>query len=198
MQLSVGTDKNFNAYQGFDIFPPQGQVGPEPSAFPKIYRLLKGTIMKDLNKMVANDLSIEEDLVRPWAMVGRQNNTIRPDVPMSLPNLTIEEACNKLQSKVPFRMWFESTSRNASGEPDWIDTQTLTNANASTKPILLFLKHFDAEKQTLTGQGHAYIGKHKRIAELGAIILERMGWEAGVTLKLYEVGMPFTHETCQY
>lgn len=198
MQLSVGTDKNFNAYQGFDIFPVPGQVGPEPSAFPKIYRLLRNTTVKDFNKMVANDLGTEEDLVRPWVMVGRQNNTIRPDVPVAFPNMTIEEACNKLQSKVPFRMWFETTPRNASGEPDWTDTQTLTNSNASTKSILLFLKHFDAEKQTLTGQGHVYIGKQKKIAELGALILERMGWEVGVTLKLYEVDLPLTQCRCHY
>lgn len=187
MTLAVGSDENFAAHQGFDIFPPlQTAVTDSPSA-PKTYRVLKSTTLADFNRMVATDLNVDPDLVRPWGLVGRQNNTVRPDVPMIWPGITIEEACHKLQAKTPFRIWVEIAKRNADGQPDWIDAQAITNTQSPNKPILLFLKHFDAEKQTLFGQGHVYIGKHKKISELGPIILERMKWPAGINLRLYEV-----------
>lgn len=187
LSLTVGSDRNFNAHQGFDIFPQPNQVAANSPSAPKTYRLLKSMTMEDFNRMIATDMDLEEDLIRPWGLVGRQNNTVRPDVPMAWPGLTLEEACIKLQAKVPYRMWIETATRKPDGEPDWAEIGAVSNLQSSSKPILLFLKHFDAEKQTLLGQGHVYIGKHKKIAELGPLILERMGWPAGTQLRLYEV-----------
>lgn len=143
--------------------------------------------MLDFNKMVATDMGVEEDLIRPWGLVGRQNNTVRPDLPMVWPSLTLEEACIKLQAKVPYRIWIEMAPRKADGEPDWADINAVANIQSPTKPILLFLKHFDAGKQTLLGHGHVYIGRHKKISELAPLILERMGWTTGTQLRLFEV-----------
>jgi len=185
--IVVGTNENFAAYQGFDLFPTSGAYLPEAEYAPKSYRLLKSTRLGDFNKLVAADLNVDPHFVRLWALVNRQNLTIRPDVPMTWPTLTIEEAAQKLQSKAPLKLWAEIAKPNAEGQPDWIDVQTIANLQSPTKPILLFLKHFDAEKQELRGCGHVYIAKQKKVAELGPLILERMGWPAGANLRLYEV-----------
>lgn len=187
LTLTVGSNRNYTVHQGFDIFPLPNQVPPDSPSAPKIYRLLKTMSMTDFTKMIATDMEVEEDLIRPWGLVGRQNNTVRPDVPMVWPDLNVDAACQKLQAKVPYRMWIEIASRKPDGEPDWADLNVVTNLQSSSKPILLFLKHFDAGKQTMLGKGHVYIGKHKKIAELGPLILERMGWPTGTQLRLYEV-----------
>lgn len=53
--------------------------------------------------------------------------------------------------------------------------------------IMIFLKYFDVEKQTLTGVGKAYVPRSTKVADLTAIINERMRWPPAMSLKLYEV-----------
>jgi len=53
--------------------------------------------------------------------------------------------------------------------------------------ILIFLKHFDTTKQTLSGSGKILVPRTKKVGFLVPIINERMGWESGTPLKLYEV-----------
>lgn len=187
MQVLVGTDDQFKAYQGFDLFPLPGQQNLPPAASPKVYRLLKKTTIAEFKEIVSPDFGVDADLIRPWGLVGRQNGTTRPDQPIDVANATLEDAFLKLQAKAPFRIWLETTRRNARGEPAWIDRDALFPGPNPSKPILLFLKQFDPEKQTLKGFGHVYIGKHSKVAELGPIILERTGWPEGVALRLFEV-----------
>jgi ubiquitin carboxyl-terminal hydrolase 7 len=53
--------------------------------------------------------------------------------------------------------------------------------------ILLFLKHFDVQTQTLRGAGHVYIRKLEKVSELAGPILKLMDWPTGTNLSLYEV-----------
>ena len=142
--------------------------------------------ISEFRKFLAEELSVDEDLIRPWGLVNRQNGTLRPDGPLVVDDMTIEEGAVKLQSKLPLRVWIEVASRNAEGQPDFYDSNTLTDPKNATMPILLFLKYFDIEAQTLKGQGHLYVGKNQRISDLGPLILEKMGWNNTLNLKLYE------------
>ena len=189
MQVLVGTDANFVAHQGFDIFPATNNqlLPPDAPSVPRLKRVLKSTPLATFNEMIAEELNLEKDLVRPWGLVGRQNGTIRPDSPLIWEDVTIEEAAQKLQARLPpLRLWMEVVGRRSDGTPDFYDFESLTNIKNAEMPILLFLKHFDAKRQTLKGAGHLYIGKHKRIAELGPFILGKMGWGQGTNLRLYE------------
>ena len=53
--------------------------------------------------------------------------------------------------------------------------------------ILIFLKHFDTTKQTLSGFGKILVPRATKVSFLIPIINERMGWASGTPLKLYEV-----------
>lgn len=53
--------------------------------------------------------------------------------------------------------------------------------------IMIFLKHFDTSKQTLTGIGKVYVSRLSKVADLVPIINERMRWTPGTPVKLYEV-----------
>lgn len=194
MHVHVGTDDNFNAHQGFDVFPMNASLfdGEHPS-IPKMSRQLKTTDIASLTRMLAEDLSIDQDLIRPWGLVGRQNSTVRPDTPLIYGDVTLEEAASTLQSRAPLRLWIEIGSKKSDGTPDFPPNDTLVEHRLMSKeekdrmPILLFLKHFDVVAQTLKGAGHIYMPKNQRINELGPLINQRMGWPEGTKTKLFEV-----------
>jgi ubiquitin carboxyl-terminal hydrolase 7 len=53
--------------------------------------------------------------------------------------------------------------------------------------VILFLKHFDVQSQTLNGVGHVYVRQLRKASELAGLILELMNWLMGTNLSLYEV-----------
>ena len=55
------------------------------------------------------------------------------------------------------------------------------------RSIMIFLKHFDASKQSLYGVGKTYMLRTNKVGDLVPIITERMRWTLGTPLKLYEV-----------
>lgn len=186
MQLIIGTTANFNAFQGFDVFASPNDDSVDKAALPKIHRVLKTMKISGLREMMAKEIDADADLIRPWACVGRQNHTTRPDTPMDWIDLTVEESAQKVNGKLPFRIWLETTTRKEDGTADWVSSDLVLQTKNPTQPILLFLKYFDVDSQTLTGRGYVYIDKSKRVAELGPLVLDRMGWSAGTNIKLYE------------
>ena len=189
MQVLVGSNAQFSEYQGFDLMPgtTNQHLAPEAPSLPRVKKILKSTPMADFIETVAADLGVEQDLVRPWGLVGRQNGTVRPDAPLSSDDMTVENAAHKIQARMPpFRVWVEVAERKADGTPDFYDAETLMDIRHPECPTLLFLKHFDARAQTLKGAGHVYVGRHQKIADLGPIILEKMNWQQGTNLRLYE------------
>lgn len=185
MQVIVGSLDNFRNFEGMDIFPVVSDERTK-AAQPKVHRILKSTKLGDFRAMVGTELGIDADLVRPWGLVGRQNHTFRPDTPMDWYDLSMEEAQHKLSIRAPLRIWIETTTRNADGQPDWMSSDLIQQSRNPSQPILLFLKYFDVEKQVLAGHSTLYIDKSKRVSELGPIILERLGWPAGTNVRLYE------------
>ena len=53
--------------------------------------------------------------------------------------------------------------------------------------ILILLKHFDDTKQTAYGAGKINVQRTCKVRDLVPIINERMRWELGTPLKLFEV-----------
>lgn len=168
----------FRQYQGLDLAAWDVDPKQDPAA-PKQYRLLRTTTIRDLTAKVAGDLGEDPGHVRLWVMVNRQNKTVRPDQPLMDLDMTVDDAYNKIGTKAAaFRIWAEVADDVEGDKALW------PNNNS---PILLFVKCFDAEAQTLKGAGHIYIGKNEKVQELATPILQLMDWPAGTSLKLYEV-----------
>lgn len=113
-------------------------------------------------------------------MVNRQNKTIRPDQPVMDLRPTIEETYNRAAAHrdQALRVWVEVAEEvNEEGEAIW-PTYQGQSAGVIVKNdlILLFLKWFDIESQTLRGVGHVYISKEKKVEDLVPIIMKRMKW----------------------
>ena len=180
LYLSVGvvTEENFKAYQGFDLTTWDLEAGLDCA--PKIYRVLKSSTLADFLKILAESEQVPPEHLRLWVMVNRQNKTTRPDQPIPELEITVEEAYTKYGSRdKTFRLWVEKASDFDSGRPVWPDVSTQNGAN---QPLLVFLKYFDAESQSLKGVGHIYIKKHSKVADMYPMIQQLMGWSHGASI----------------
>jgi hypothetical protein len=87
------------------------------------------------------------------------------------------------------------TGRDGQGAGDRFDslereTETLSQwqqTYPTEPPIMVFVKHFDVEEQTLTGLGHFYVHRHLKVVDLANMINDVMKFPPGTALKIYEV-----------
>lgn len=187
MNVQVATENNFRSYQGFDLVDWKS-ADQEEAVAPRVLRCKKAMTLAEFNEQVAQEIGIEKDLIRPWIMVNRQNGTVRPDRALSNMTMTLEDANLKFSTRAaPFRLFIEQTTRGQDGKAAWdFEIVPPSPPAQEQKPIIVFLKHFDAESQTLKGIGHAYMLQSQKVQDLAEPILKLMGWEAGTTLKLFE------------
>lgn len=164
------TERDFKSYQGFDLI--DWDADPSSEAAPKTHRVLRTMTISEFVRSLAEGLNLPPEQVRLWAMVNRQNKTVRPDQPLMDPNMTIDDAYSKYGSRDKhFRLWLETAHHVEDGKPVWPDLQPQMGNNL---PVLVFLKHFDSTAQTLRGVGHIYIRKHSKVADLIPLILNTM------------------------
>lgn len=127
----------------------------------------------EFSRSLAESQNLPPEHIRLWVMVNRQNKTVRPDQPLKNLNMTIDEAYNKHGGKDKnFRLWLETAENLEDGKPVWPDMQPQTS---NSVPILVFMKYFDTEFQTLLGVGHTYIGKQSKVADMVPHIQRLMG-----------------------
>lgn len=186
MDIQVATEANFKAYQGFDVVPWKGE--PESPSYPKLMRVLKDTTVAEFNKLVADDLGVEAHLIRTWSMVNRQNGTCRPDIPLPLPDMSVWDASQKYGTKTaPFKVWVEkAVDCDDDGNAVFGNQLVDLKGGQSNKPILLLLKYFDAEKQSLFGVGNIYAAFQDKVSDISPQILKIMGWPPGTNFKFSE------------
>ncbi len=181
--LTVGliSDLTFKNHHAFDLV--NWNAPPSDPAAAQQHRILRTTKISDFSRQVGEERGLAPEQVRFWVMVNRQNKTVRPDQPLRDPNMMIEEAWNKFGTKgAPFRLWAESCELE-DGKPAWPDMNPVSTGGA---PILVFLKYFDAQAQTLSGVGHVYVKGHAKVADIATQIQELMGWDTTTTFTLYE------------
>jgi ubiquitin carboxyl-terminal hydrolase 7 len=194
MNVLVASEANFKAYRGTDLIPWTLEDIHDP-ATPSHHRLLRSTTVADFTTYIAQQLGVDRDLTRPWIMVNRQNGTVRPDHPLMWTDMTLQEASDKFSTRTAhFRVFMEETNRDADGQPVWLNEEAVPaaptavgSAPQSHKPIIVFLKHFDVDQQSLQGVGHIYMNQMDKVQDLATPILEMMGWEAGqISIELFE------------
>ena len=171
------TEDNFKAHQGFDL----ADWDPDEATdcIPKVHRVLRTSTIADFARTLAESQRLPPEQVRLWVMVNRQNKTIRPDQPLLDPEMTIDEAYSKYGGRdKSFRLFVERASQMEEGKPVWPEAQ-YPNTTNNNQPMLIFLKYFDAEAQTLKGAGHIYVKKLCKVAELVPMILQLKGWSHG-------------------
>jgi ubiquitin carboxyl-terminal hydrolase 7 len=173
------TQSSFQQHGGVDLA--AFDVAPDDPAAPRTFRALRTMTMQELVELIAHEIGEDPKRIRVWLMVNRQNKTIRPDQPVMDLRQTVEEVANRATAvrDNSLRLWVEVAEEvDADGEAIWPSYQGGQSNGVVVKNdhILLFLKHFDLEAQTLHGIGHFYISKEKRVEEVVPIITKKMGW----------------------
>lgn len=190
MTAKVVTNQTFQSYGGTDLCKFDGTADSDEEP-PLHYRLLRTMVIEDFVKLIAADLEQDPRRIRLWLMVNRQNKTVRPDQPIMDTRLTVEEvyARSAAQRDVSLRVWVEvATEVNAEGDAVWASYQNASSNPAKEENILLFLKYFDVENQTLNGVSHVYLGKEQKVEDLTPMIHKAMHWPETVgPLLLWEV-----------
>ena len=187
MEIQIATNENFRAHQGFDIVPWKGD--PSNPAYPRSFRVARSMTVSEVISLAAREMGLNPDFCRPWLMAGRQNHTVRPDQPLEALDVTIEEAAARSGAKMlPFRIWLESTEeKDEEGNPIWRDLHLDRDGLPSNKPVLLFLKYFDVDAQTLLGVTHFYAQWQDKVVDIIPTVLKIMDLSEETQLRFYEV-----------
>lgn len=177
--MKVITNYTFQQHTGFDLTNFDSLPDSDPSA-PRIYRILRTATVEEAIATVAQDMSQDPKRVRLWLMVNRQNKTIRPDQPIMDTHLTVEETYTRISSHKDnmLRVWAEVADEvGPDGDAIWPAYQSQPNGQVVKNDlILLFLKYFDIENQSINGITHVYLSREKKVEELFPIIMKKMGW----------------------
>lgn len=182
LNLGLITERTFRQHHGFDLTNYDLDIN-DPAA-PQIHRILRKTKIGDFAATVAKQLGVDDDQVRFWVMVGRQNKTNRPDQPIKESHITVEEAWDRYGTKgKQFYLFAETFPRSEDGKVNWPEGSSAPSANS---PLLVFLKYFDVKAQTMTGVGHVYVKRHSKVSDIVPQINELMGWDPSTTVSMWE------------
>ncbi|KIY50921.1 ubiquitin carboxyl-terminal hydrolase 5 [Fistulina hepatica ATCC 64428] len=175
LTAKVITDETFNHHEGFDLATFDDKNWPA-SELPT-FRVLKQESYHTFKKRVAQHFNLPEEQVRLWVLVNRQNKTVRPDTPIpeNEPSLTVEVIRNNMAVRQTDLRLYLDVIQDPARQPE-----------LPAQSIMVFLKHFDTTKQTLYGVGKVYMLRTAKVSDLVPLILERMRWQPGIPLKLYE------------
>ncbi|GAA5890945.1 hypothetical protein JCM8208_003103 [Rhodotorula glutinis] len=179
LTAKVITQDTFRQHQGFDLATFDDRTVPATEL--PTYRVPKAQLYLDFRAQVAKDHGIDPNDVRLWVLVNRQNKTVRPDAPVSDQDatLTMEVVRDKMASRQQdLKLYLEHIDPRT--KSDW---QVLHGAEP---PIMVFVKHFDPNRQTLAGVGHFYVHRNMRVMDLASKINERMGYLPTTPLKIFE------------
>lgn len=180
----VLTGDHFKFYEGFDLA--VWEHDPNSKSAPDFYRIQKVTTVGEFAAKIAEEKGLPASHVRLWVMANRQNKTFRPEQPLLDDEITIEDAFVKHGGRdKAFKLWAEFASIVDTGKPIWPEHQPHADNNI---PILVFLKYFDYEAQTLTGVGYIYLKRQNKVSDMIPSIRKTMDWrrENVPTVALYE------------
>ncbi|KAI0472166.1 hypothetical protein GGR56DRAFT_678006 [Xylariaceae sp. FL0804] len=203
LPVKVITEETFKKHGSTDLSNFEANPAEDPAAA-RYYKMKRQATVEEMVAVVAKDLGHDPRRVRLWIMVNRQNKTTRPDQPIMDLRPTIEETYSRsagTSRDYSLRVWAEVADEvDAQGAAIWPTYQGSPNGVVVKNDlILLFLKHFDAERQVLEGVGHIYVSKEKKVEEIVPVITRKMGWgdkvPAGEQLALWEEIKPSMIET---
>lgn len=140
------------------------------------FRVLKNEPYLVFKSKLAQQYNLDENSIKLWVLVNRQNKTVRPDtaVPENDPNLTLETVRDRMASRQhDLRFYLELQSPEVS-----VDKQN--------PPLMIFLKYFNVLNQSLTGLGRVYVQRNMKVGDLVPTINQLMNWAPTVQLRLFE------------
>ncbi|RHZ60946.1 hypothetical protein Glove_350g9 [Diversispora epigaea] len=180
LQVKVVTAETFRNFQGFDLANFDDRQYPL-SQVPQ-YKVLKNDTYGAFKESVAKDFQVPAEQIRFWVLVNRQNKTVRPDAPISdnYISSTMEEIHTKMASRQnELKLYLEVAEKSP-------NSKTLFPPHEGNAQIMVFLKYFDPDTQSLEGLNHLYIHKFGKVGDIVHTLCEKKDLPPNTPLKLYE------------
>ncbi|KAF7369965.1 Kinase-like protein [Mycena sanguinolenta] len=170
------TDDTFAVHDGFDLALLDDKNG-WPASNISTFQIPRQQPYRTFKSRTAKHFGYPEDRIRLWVLMRRQNQTIRAE--------------NSISDSSEGTLSLDHIQKNmcSATQNDLLLYLEILSESQSERPpnsIMIFLKHFDQDKQTLRGAGHILKIKSEKIGNLVAAINERMQWPPSTPLKLYE------------
>ncbi|CAG8641467.1 16190_t:CDS:10, partial [Cetraspora pellucida] len=153
LSVKIVTPSIFERYQGFDLANFDDRQYPL-SELPQI-KILKSETYGVLKTMVAQKVGIPSEQIRLWVLVNRVNKTVRPDTPITddFLGMTMEEVRTKVAPRQnQLNLLLEASDKLINGKA-WFPTME------ENSPILVFIKYFNPDAQSLEGVCSLYVRK---------------------------------------
>ncbi|KAF8868458.1 ICP0-binding domain of ubiquitin-specific protease 7-domain-containing protein, partial [Gymnopilus junonius] len=177
LNVEVVTEQSFSRHEGFDLAHFSGSSLPLSSL--TSFKVLKAETYAAFKSRVTKHFNYPAGRFRFWIVGFRQNKTIRPFFRLPDTDLSSLESIRNdhAASSSDLRLYLE----------------LLVNPLKPERPtgaIFIFLKHFDASKQTLFGAGAVWVPRASKVPDLIRIINAQMRFGASTALSLYEEVKP--------
>ncbi|GES93025.1 cysteine proteinase [Rhizophagus clarus] len=178
--VEVVTAENFKEHQGFDLV----DFGDYRDSLPKVYlcEILKKETYGVFKENISRKFNVPPEQVQFWVLKSRQNDTIRPYIPIPefFFKTSMEEICANLNSKQnELKLFMEIADKPINGNM-WFPITGGSNS------ILIFLKYFNPNTQTLKGLCHLYVQKSGKIKDYINLFCEKENLPPNTPLKIYE------------
>ncbi|ORX89747.1 ubiquitin carboxyl-terminal hydrolase 5 [Basidiobolus meristosporus CBS 931.73] len=180
LNVKILTDQSIRHHQGFDLANFDGQqADPEFVNF----KLRKDMTFGALKAMLVKQHNVQPEQMRLWAMVSRQNKTIRPDTPIS--DSDAETKLEVLKDKHNPR-WGELRLYLDIMEHPFMPQLWFPSVGPAKGFLMAFIKYYDPKLQAMENLGKFYLGKTGKVGDVIPHLLEAKGLPSGCRIKIYE------------
>ncbi|RIB01653.1 hypothetical protein C2G38_2230141 [Gigaspora rosea] len=180
LPIKIVTPDIFECYQGFDLVNFDNRQYPLSNV--PLFKVLKSDTYEAFKNMVAHKFEIPTEQIRFRIFVNRQNKTIRPEDPITDDYLgkTMDEIHTTMVPKQNDLKLFLEVAKPINDEVIWF-LPTEINSH-----ILVFIKYFNPDAQSLEGLGHLYVKKSGKLDDIIPILCEKKEFPSYTLLKIYE------------
>jgi ubiquitin carboxyl-terminal hydrolase 7 len=197
LNINFFTNDLFKRYEGFDLSANERFNQPDlytEKDYPYKIKALKTKKFNEFYPEIREKLGVDPEKVTFWGMSYRRNQTLRPNSPLEIGDMTVEELYSAGFSKKysTMNIWVEQpeqelfstvpTTLKSRGKLDFVEGE---NVIESTK-ILLFLKYFDVDEQTLRGVTHIVVNEEDPIESIVPAIRYALSISDEYEVKVFE------------
>ncbi|CAG8748179.1 27881_t:CDS:2, partial [Gigaspora margarita] len=180
LPTKIVTPNTFSRHQGFDLanfHDRQYSLSDVPQ-----FMVLKSETYGNFKSIAAKLLGYPAEQIRFWVLVNRQNKTARPYTPIidNFLDMTMEEIYTRLTPRqYDLKLFLEV-------EKPINDKVWFPQVENGSPHILVFIKYFDPDTQSLEGLGHLYIQNFAKVSDIIPILCEKKNFPPHTPLKIYE------------
>ncbi|RIB10406.1 ICP0-binding domain of ubiquitin-specific protease 7-domain-containing protein [Gigaspora rosea] len=181
----IVTPDNFARHQGFDLanFDDQSVISQ--------FKVLRSETYRTFKAMVALKFGYSAERIRFWVFWNRENKTFRPGdlITDNYLDMTMGEIYIKMVGRQNELKFFLEVADKPIDDKTWFP-----HTEGNSCHIMILIKYFNYDTQSLEGLGHLYVKELDKICDIIPILCEKKEFPPHTPLRIYEEVTPSTIE----